>query len=236
MKTIYRMTTTVLLLVAISATADSWTSKTGTTIEAEFVKEKFGTVYLKTADGSVKQIKKSNLSKVDQERVAQLSDPFAEKKAAAASAAAAAPKASEAMYYLFGDELRTARDKKVSVDALANKTVGIYFSAHWCRPCRAFTPSLVNFHNEMTQQGKPFEIVFVSSDRSKSDMCSYMEEMDMPWLALPFGDDRKQTLSKKYNVKGIPKLVIIDPNGKLVTENGRGDVSQSGARAFDRWD
>ena len=227
-----------LLLGAISASAGevrTWTSKTGTTIEAEFVKLKFDTVYLKTSDGSVKEIKKSNLAKADQELITQLTDPFAAKKAAEAAAAAAAPKASEALYELFGDELRNARDKKVSVDALANKTIGIYFSAHWCPPCRAFTPSLVEFHNEMTQQGKPFEIVFVSSDRSKSDMYGYMKEMDMPWLALPFGDDHKKSLSEKYGVRGIPMLVIIDPNGELVTGNGRGDVSKSRAKAFDGW-
>jgi len=50
MKTMHRVTTTALLLVAITATADTWTSKTGTTIEAEFVKEKFGTVYLNISD------------------------------------------------------------------------------------------------------------------------------------------------------------------------------------------
>ena len=56
--------TYLVLLVAIStASADTWTGKNGTAIEADFVKEKFGTVYLKTTDGSVKQIKKSNLSK-----------------------------------------------------------------------------------------------------------------------------------------------------------------------------
>ncbi len=237
MKKAYLITAT-LLLVAISATAGevrTWTSKTGTTIEAEFVKVKLGTVHLKTPDGSVKQIKKSNLSKEDQQEISRLTDPFAAKKAAEAAAAAASPKASDAMYELFGDELRNTRDKKVSVDALANKTIGIYFSAHWCPPCRAFTPSLVEFHNEMTQQGKPFEIVFVSSDRSKGDMYGYMKEMDMPWLALPFGDDHKKSLSKKYGVRGIPMLVIIDSKGELVTGNGRGDVSKSGAKAFKGW-
>ena len=131
-----------LLPVAINATVDTWTSKTGTTIEAEFVKEKYGTVYLKIADGSVKQIKTSNLSRGDQERIARLTDPFAAKK----TAAAAAPKASDAMYVLFGDKLRNSGKKKVSVDALADKTGGIYFSAHWCPPCRTFTPELVKFH------------------------------------------------------------------------------------------
>jgi nucleoredoxin len=57
----------------------------------------------------------------------------------------------------------------------------------------------------------------------------------MPWLALPFGDDHKQTLSEKYGVRGIPMLVIIDAEGELITKNGRGDVSSKGADTFEKW-
>ncbi|MCF7818095.1 MAG: redoxin family protein [Kiritimatiellales bacterium] len=148
---------------------------------------------------------------------------------------AAGPTASEAVKGLFGKELRNARDKKVPVDALAGKTIGIYFSAHWCPPCRAFTPELVKFHKEMTKQGKPFEIVFVSSDREENEMDSYMKEMDMPWLALEFSDDHKASLKTKYNVASIPTLVIIDADGNLITDKGRSDVAKYGVDAFDRW-
>ncbi|WP_372845294.1 thioredoxin-like domain-containing protein [Pontiella sp.] len=217
--------------VAASAEIRTWTSIAGTTIDAEFVKLQSGTVYLKTADGAEKRIPKSKLVMEDRQLADQLSNPFASKSAEAAPAA----KAADIMYELFGDELRDADKEKVSTDALAGKTIGIYFSAHWCPPCRAFTPELVKFHNKLTQDGKPFEIVFVSSDREKAAMYEYMEEMEMPWLALPFGDDHKGNLAKKYNVSGIPKLVIIDEDGKLITENGRGDVTQKGADAFDDW-
>ncbi len=234
MKTLQHLTTVVaLLLMAISTTADTWTSTTGTKIEAEFVKEKGGVVYLKSADGSVKKIKKSDLSKESQEKVTRLADPFAAKKAAKE---AAAPKASEGIHDLFGSKLKDDRGKNASVDeALGGKIIGIYFSAHWCPPCKAFTPELVKFHKKVTSKGKPFEIVFVSSDRSSGDMYNYMEEMDMPWLALPFGDSHKSTLSKKFGVNGIPMLVIVDAEGKLITKNGRGDVSSQGAAAFKKW-
>ena len=231
------MKTTALIVALLVSTTYSevrtWTSTAGTTIEAEFVKEKFGTVYLKTADGSVKKIRTSKLISEDQNLILKLADPFAEKNADEAEATL--PKAPDAIYALFGDELRNAKKKKVSVDALSGKTIGIYFSAHWCPPCRAFTPQLVKFHNDMTKKGKPFEIVFVSSDKDQSSMYGYMKEMDMPWLALPYGDDHKQKLSSKFNVKGIPKLVIIAEDGKLITENGRGDVSSKGAGAFNQW-
>ena len=44
------------------------------------------------------------------------------------------------------------------------KYVGIYFSAHWCPPCRNFTPVLAEFYNSVNQNGKILEIIFVSSD------------------------------------------------------------------------
>lgn len=226
---------TVLLAATAKAEIRTWMAKNGNTTHAEFVKEKFNTVHPKAAAGSIKQIKKANLSKQDQHLVDQLTDPFAAKKAASAAAEVAKPTAPDALYDLFGDELRNSRKKKVSIDELAGKTIGIYFSAHWCPPCRAFTPVLVEFHQEMTRKEKPFEIVFVSSDREKSAMYSYMREMDMPWLALEFGDDHKGALASRYHVRGIPKLVIIDPNGNLITENGRDDVAQRGARAYNEW-
>lgn len=65
MKTMHCLISTTLLLAAVAVTADTWTSTKGSTIEAEFVKEKGGVVHLKTADGSIKKIKKSDLSKAD---------------------------------------------------------------------------------------------------------------------------------------------------------------------------
>jgi len=63
--------------------------------------------------------------------------------------------------------------------------VGLYFSAHWCPPCRGFTPELVKFYQVVKQKfGDKLEIVFVSSDRSESDWKGYFSEM--PWLAIPF--------------------------------------------------
>lgn len=222
-----------LTLLAAHAEIRKWTSTAGGTIKAEFVKLENNKVFLKTADGKIKQIPKAKLIKSDQLLVTKLSSPFYDPEKE--KAAAEAPKASPALYRLFGDELRNNRKKKVSTDLLAGKTVGIYFSAHWCPPCRAFTPELVKFHKELTRKGKPFEIVFVSSDHDKSSMYNYMKEMDMPWLALPFNDDHKKSLSQKYGITGIPTLVIINPDGELITKNGRGNVTQKGADAFDGW-
>jgi len=43
----------------------------------------------------------------------------------------------------------------------------IYFSAHWCPPCRSFTPQLADAY-EKCMGDKNFEIIFLSSDRDEN--------------------------------------------------------------------
>merc|ERR1712054_215548 len=111
----------------------------------------------------------------------------------------------------------------VAYSSLAGKTIGIYFSAHWCPPCRGFTPELVKTYNKMKEAGKEFEIIFASSDRTDADFKEYFKEM--PWLALPYSDrEAKNKLSKVFGVEGIPSFHIIEHDGTVINNNGRGAV------------
>lgn len=121
-------------------------------------------------------------------------------------------------------------------EALAGKHVALYFSAHWCGPCRAFTPSLAKLYKDMKQQVKDgkraddFEFVFVSSDRDQKGFDDYFGSM--PWLALPFSNRTgKSDLSDIFSVRGIPSLVTIDPKGNVVNKGARGaaDADPTGA-------
>ncbi|XP_030423561.1 nucleoredoxin-like protein 2 isoform X2 [Gopherus evgoodei] len=81
-------------------------------------------------------------------------------------------------------------------EVLQNKIVGLYFSAGWCSPCRDFTPVLCDFYSELLEGARPpapFEVVFISSDRSPEEMAEYMHDMHGDWLALPFHDPYKQS-------------------------------------------
>ena len=114
-----------------------------------------------------------------------------------------------------------------------NKFVGLYFSAHWCPPCRGFTPQLVQFYNEVNKTEKNLEIVFVTCDQSQEQFNGYFSEM--PWLAVPFGDQRCDLLSDMFECKSIPYLVILRPDGSVVTKNARNEVGQSGIECFNTW-
>jgi thiol-disulfide isomerase/thioredoxin len=128
-----------------------------------------------------------------------------------------------------GEQVRT----KV---ALSNKTVvGLYFSASWCPPCRAFTPVLSEKYRT-SYRAKGMEVIFVSSDRDERSMKEYHSHM--PWLAVPFEAFHiRQELGGKFGVRGIPMLVVLDaqkPGMTVITSDGRQDVmtDQNGSRFF----
>jgi len=54
----------------------------------------------------------------------------------------------------------------------------------------------------------------------------------MPWKALPFNSPLRGSLGQSYGLKGIPTLVILDPDGKTVTTDGRGLIQSQGAKGF----
>jgi len=115
--------------------------------------------------------------------------------------------------------------KSLPFDSLKGKVVGLYFSAHWCPPCKMFTPKLAEQYKKIKDAGHDFEIVFVSSDRDESAFDSYYSEM--PWLVLPYSDrDSKNALSECFGVSGIPSLVLLDRDQSVITLNGRGAVMQ----------
>ena len=85
---------------------------------------------------------------------------------------------------LLGKIVINHKNEKVDINKhFAGKTLGIYFSAHWCGPCRGFTPVLTDFYKNH-HEAKNFEIVFFSSDSNQQSFKEYFEEM--PWLALPY--------------------------------------------------
>jgi thiol-disulfide isomerase/thioredoxin len=119
----------------------------------------------------------------------------------------------------------------VATPSLGGKVIGLYFSAHWCGPCRQFTPGLVNFYHQMRSLGRPFEVVFVSADRSDRDFQSYFHEM--PWLAVPYESHERQALEEKHEIRGIPTLKILNSSGRVVDADAR--ARPLTVQTFDNW-
>jgi len=130
-----------------------------------------------------------------------------------------------ALAELFGTSLlASGLEKKDTAEALKGKrAVAVYFSAHWCPPCRGFTPKLAEWYKS-DLAAKGLEVVFVSSDRDEDSFKGYFAEQ--PWLALKYEDRKlKEKLDAALKVEGIPTLVILDADLNVVNTDGRSAVT-----------
>ena len=57
----------------------------------------------------------------------------------------------------------------------------------------------------------------------------------MPWISVPYSDERRTALSDKFEVKGIPTLIVLKKNGEVATKAGRADVQTDFVDAFTKW-
>ncbi|KAJ7953611.1 Thioredoxin, nucleoredoxin [Quillaja saponaria] len=119
---------------------------------------------------------------------------------------------------------------KVPVSELVGKNILLYFSAHWCPPCRAFLPKLIQAYHETKAKDNAFEVIFISSDRDQPSFDEFFS--GMPWLALPFGDERKTLLQRKFKIQSIPAAIAIGPNGRTITKEARQLITAHGADAY----
>ncbi|URD86457.1 Nucleoredoxin [Musa troglodytarum] len=116
---------------------------------------------------------------------------------------------------------------KVPVKELVGATILLYFSA--CR-CREFVAGLIEEYQKIKSMDSSFEVVFISSDRDQDSFEEFFS--GMPWLALPFGDERRKSLSRTFRVRGIPSLVAIGPTGRTLTKDARNLLTIHGADAY----
>ena len=141
--------------------------------------------------------------------------------------------------YLKGALVRPGNNGFVRADDDAigkKKLIAYYFSAHWCPPCRKFTPQLVQYYNRVSPEHPEFEVVFYSFDKSAAEMEQYMRETNMPWPAIDYDkrNEKKELLASAGN--GIPALVLVEAGGKLISSSFDGKSNVGPQKVLDDLD
>ena len=131
------------------------------------------------------------------------------------------------------EEFESNNGKVTKEEVLKNEIIGVYFSAHWCGPCRAFTPRLTQFYKNANSEKKQLEIIFNSSDQDLEGFKEYFGTM--PWIATPFESNEKSQIDEACGINSIPQLIIFDNKGHVLDDNGRRTVDSQGVEAINTW-
>lgn len=116
---------------------------------------------------------------------------------------------------------QTIDGKSFKLSSLSGKHVLIDFWASWCGPCRAENPTMLNAYN--AYKGKNFEIVAISLDDNKDAWKRAVDQDNLPWIQVSDLQGFKNEVAVMYGIKAIPRNFLIDPDGKIVAKNLRGD-------------
>jgi len=114
-------------------------------------------------------------------------------------------------------------DKPVNLADFRGKYVLLDFWASWCGPCRAENPNYVKAYNKYKDKG--FTILSVSLDRpgKKDAWLAAIKHDGLEWMQvsdLKFWDN---AAAKLYDVGSVPANFLIDPSGKIIAKDLRGD-------------
>ena len=121
-------------------------------------------------------------------------------------------------------ETTTAREEVTAEYFEGCKYIGLLFSADWCAPCHTMMPLLRNFYTDINLDERQFEIILVSNDSDEKGFDKHYG--GMPWTSLPYGDPRIKEWMRRYNVLGVPQLIILEARtGFKVTDSARKDLA-----------
>jgi peroxiredoxin len=107
--------------------------------------------------------------------------------------------------------LETIDGDTVSLSALIaeGKTLLVFF-ASWCPHCGSEAPDIERFYRENIEE---YSVLGISSGEPRRDAAKFAERLG---LTYPIALDTNLSVTRAYNVRAIPALLLIDENGVIV--------------------
>lgn len=118
-------------------------------------------------------------------------------------------------------ELPDPEGKLVKLSDHFGQYLLVDFWAAWCGPCRRENPNIVRVFNKYKDKG--FSVFGVSLDSKKEAWVQAIQKDGLNWPQvsdLLFWDSGP---AKLYGIRGIPGNVLLDPSGKIIARNLRGE-------------
>lgn len=112
-----------------------------------------------------------------------------------------------------------------SLTDLKGKYVYVDVWATWCGPCKAEIPSLKALEKEYHDKNIQFVSLSIDDDRShggswdkaREDWKAMVADKELSGIQIMAPEGWKSKFVEDYKIKGIPRFILIDPNGNVVT-------------------
>lgn len=100
--------------------------------------------------------------------------------------------------------------------------LAIFFGAHTCGPCRAFTPTLIGVRNALRAAGADTEVVYAALDDRAADVRRTMLDTGMPWPALDVRRAGIDPTMRRLASLATPNLVLVERGGAVLASAWEG--------------
>ena len=116
----------------------------------------------------------------------------------------------------FSFTLEGGREQKLS--DFKGKYVVLQFWGSWCGPCRQENPILVELYNKFHDKG--LEMVSVAIESKAEDWQRAIRQDGLNWpYHIMESQDFGGPISSMYNIRYIPSVFLIGPDGKIIGHN-----------------